>query len=157
MSDVMTGGNCPLSQEALAFCDRMWPCEPPCDSYGVCSNCCEKTIHHAGYNHGYRAAGAEIARLKSLLNLDTAHGKSHVKALLEIARLKAQNQELMKCVEFYADPEKWKYMDTDFGQFVGIYAEVEDGGDGEEMHHYPCPVGGKRARDVLSRIKSGGT
>jgi len=46
----------PLSEEAKAFIEKVFPCEPPCDSYGVCDNCCEKVVFQAGYNIGYRAA-----------------------------------------------------------------------------------------------------
>jgi hypothetical protein len=41
-----------LDPRAQAFHDRMFPCEPPCDSYGVCDNCCEANVFRAGYNFG---------------------------------------------------------------------------------------------------------
>lgn len=46
----------PLSQEAIDFADRVFKCEPPCDSLGVCSECCEESVYLAGYDIGYRAA-----------------------------------------------------------------------------------------------------
>lgn len=46
----------PVSTEALKFADKLFPCEKPCDSFGVCEGCCERNIFLAGYNFGYRAA-----------------------------------------------------------------------------------------------------
>jgi len=46
----------PLSEEAKAFADKLFPCTKPCDSYGVCEGCTERIIFQAGYNMGYRAA-----------------------------------------------------------------------------------------------------
>lgn len=40
---------------AQKYADKLWPCEPPCDSYGVCENCIERSIFHSGYNFGARA------------------------------------------------------------------------------------------------------
>lgn len=30
------------------YIDRVFPCEPPCDSFGVCENCCTATKIRAG-------------------------------------------------------------------------------------------------------------
>lgn len=57
-----TGGNYPLSGEAQAFIAKVMPCQPPCDSYGVCENCCDSTTFGAGYNMGWRAALHEAAK-----------------------------------------------------------------------------------------------
>lgn len=46
----------PLSQEAQDLIAKLFPCEKPCDSYGICEGCYEKIIFQAGYNLGYRAA-----------------------------------------------------------------------------------------------------
>lgn len=54
----------PLSDEAKAYVAKVFPCEPPCDSWGVCSNCCERTVFLAGYNIGYRV-GAEHERTQA--------------------------------------------------------------------------------------------
>lgn len=48
----------PFSKEAENYVADVYPCEPPCDSYGICSNCHEKLCFGAGYNLGYRAAKA---------------------------------------------------------------------------------------------------
>lgn len=47
--------NAPLSEEAKAFVAKCFKCEPPCDSYGICSDCVELVNFQAGYNFGYRA------------------------------------------------------------------------------------------------------
>ena len=61
--------NFPLSEKAKEYIDKLFPCEPPCDSYGVCEHCCEKTIFRAGYNFGARSANSKIETLKSLLDI----------------------------------------------------------------------------------------
>lgn len=48
--------NAILSPGAKSFSDRHFECEPPCDSYGVCSPCIEKSLFQAGFNFGYDAA-----------------------------------------------------------------------------------------------------
>jgi len=45
-----------LSKEALDYCMKLFLCEKPCDSYGICEGCYERNIFLAGYNFGYRAA-----------------------------------------------------------------------------------------------------
>lgn len=56
--------NTPYSKEAKDFIAKVYPCEPPCDSYGVCSNCCDEANFGAGYNMGYRAAELQIEELE---------------------------------------------------------------------------------------------
>lgn len=48
--------NEPLSTEAIAYMDKLFPCTKPCDSYGICDGCAERVCFEAGYNFGYRAA-----------------------------------------------------------------------------------------------------
>lgn len=48
--------NEPVSQDAAAYMDKLFPCEKPCDSFGICDGCYERVIFLAGYNFGYRAA-----------------------------------------------------------------------------------------------------
>lgn len=47
--------NMPVSIEAQKYIELLFKCEPPCDSHGVCANCCDLTTFLAGYNFGYRA------------------------------------------------------------------------------------------------------
>ncbi len=51
----MSKSNENLTPEAKAYVTRLFTCEPPCDSYGVCDHCIEAAIFHAGYNFGFRA------------------------------------------------------------------------------------------------------
>ena len=67
LADVPRTENAPLSAEAQAYADRAFPCEPPCDSWGACSNCCERSVFWAGYNFGDRGRGARNAPLHSAL------------------------------------------------------------------------------------------
>lgn len=53
-----------LSDEALQYADKLFPCEPPCDTYGICEGCSERTIFHAGYNFGVK----EKHRLEKEIN-----------------------------------------------------------------------------------------
>lgn len=39
----------PISPEAQTWLDKHLPCEPPCDSYGVCSNCSDAKLFRVGY------------------------------------------------------------------------------------------------------------
>jgi hypothetical protein len=48
----------PLSPQAQRFADKMFECEKPCDSYGVCDPCIQRALFIAGYNFGYRAGKA---------------------------------------------------------------------------------------------------
>lgn len=59
-----------LSPEAQAYADKLWPCQPPCDSYGVCENCCERTLFHAGYNFGCRAQREKDAKICSDVEME---------------------------------------------------------------------------------------
>jgi hypothetical protein len=56
--------NEPLSAEAKAWTEKMFPCEPPCDSFGVCEACINRHLFHAGYNFGYRAGKTEKESVK---------------------------------------------------------------------------------------------
>lgn len=47
--------NTPLSEAALTYMAKMFPCTKPCDSYGVCEGCLDSSLFQAGYNFGYRA------------------------------------------------------------------------------------------------------
>lgn len=56
MADEKTKlGNAPLTKEAKEYIAKMFPCEVPCDSYGICPGCAEAAVFGAGYNFGYRA------------------------------------------------------------------------------------------------------
>jgi hypothetical protein len=48
--------NAPISKEALAYAEKLFPCTKSCDSYGICEGCCERNVFLAGYNFGHRAA-----------------------------------------------------------------------------------------------------
>lgn len=50
----------PLSQEAKDFIAKVFKCEPPCDSFAVCSECIDLVNFQAGYNFGFRAQLALI-------------------------------------------------------------------------------------------------
>ena len=56
------------AEEAAYRAKVLSPCEPPCDSYGVCDSCCERHLYLAGYARGLKAererGAAEIAELK---------------------------------------------------------------------------------------------
>ena len=45
--------------------DALYPCQQPCDSFGVCDNCCEKKTFKAGY----QAAMKENEKLKKEVEL----------------------------------------------------------------------------------------
>lgn len=47
--------NPPYSTEADAYVKKLFPCEPPCDSFGVCENCGDSLIFGAGYAFGLKA------------------------------------------------------------------------------------------------------
>ncbi len=51
----MDDPNPPLSADAIAFIEKIFPCEPSCDSFAICEACMEASIFIAGYNFGYRA------------------------------------------------------------------------------------------------------
>ena len=62
----------PVSSEATTYTNKLFPCTKPCDSFGVCDGCCERTIFLAGYNFGYRAAhpnDSKIARYEMALEI----------------------------------------------------------------------------------------
>lgn len=48
-------GPIPISQEAQVFVNKLYPCEPPCDSYGICSNCYDHSNFECGYVMAFRA------------------------------------------------------------------------------------------------------
>jgi len=52
-----------LDEKAKIFADKLFPCEPPCDSYGVCSNCCERMTFEAGYEFGLKAEREKFLEL----------------------------------------------------------------------------------------------
>lgn len=66
--------NPPLSAEAEAYVAKVFKCEPPCDSFGVCSNCCEAIVFGAGYNFGLAAEKARSQRLVEALETIIAPG-----------------------------------------------------------------------------------
>lgn len=55
----------PVSIEAKNYADKLFPCEKPCDSYGVCEGCLDRIVFLAGYNFGYRALSTQHAQLLS--------------------------------------------------------------------------------------------
>ncbi len=44
MSDIK------LDPKSQAYADRLFPCEKPCSSWGVCDNCSERLLFRVGYN-----------------------------------------------------------------------------------------------------------
>lgn len=61
-----------LSPEAQAYADKVFRCEQPCDSFGICTGCFERTCFVAGYQHGHRAGwdqGAQAERERILARL----------------------------------------------------------------------------------------
>ena len=60
--------NFTLDKDAQAYVDRMFPCEKPCDSYGVCDNCIDRSLFQAGYNfamHDFDRVSKELEFYKS--------------------------------------------------------------------------------------------
>lgn len=45
-----------ITSEAWTYMKKLFPCEKPCDSFGICDACYERNIFLAGYNIGYRGA-----------------------------------------------------------------------------------------------------
>lgn len=56
-----------LSAEAAIYADKLFKCEPPCDSYGICSNCSERNVFQAGYNFGRRSRDEYVKRLEAVV------------------------------------------------------------------------------------------
>jgi len=60
---------------AQEYADKRWPCTKPCDSYGDCEKCGERTIFDTGIRFGVR-----IGRQSAIdaLRSDEAYTKEHV-------------------------------------------------------------------------------
>jgi hypothetical protein len=52
--------NKPVSKGATEYADKLFPHTEPCDSWGICEGCFQRTIFLAGYNFGYRAGEEEL-------------------------------------------------------------------------------------------------
>jgi hypothetical protein len=65
--------NEPYDEDTSIYVQKLFKCEPPCDSYGVCSNCNEETIFHAGFNKGFdkstKQSAAIITELLEIIQL----------------------------------------------------------------------------------------
>jgi len=86
----------PLSEEAQEYADRMFKCEPPCDSYGVCDPCIERACFEAGYGFGVLAERERSRRLYRGINeayADLEEGDpEHARKVL-VALLNAEYRE----------------------------------------------------------------
>ena len=56
----------PMSEEARAYIDRVFPCEPHCDPLSSCDNCCEALVFTVGYKFGV-TAGERSEKVMALL------------------------------------------------------------------------------------------
>jgi len=70
-----------------------------------------------------------------------------------IKELEAQNEKLIKCVEFYADIDSWHCLPTEPFKYLKI--DPDDSGDGDfyKGEVDDRGVGGKVARKKLKEIK----
>lgn len=48
-------------EDAEQYIKKMFPCESPCDSFGICDSCTERNIFESGYNFGIKHARAQDA------------------------------------------------------------------------------------------------
>jgi len=78
-----------LSDRAKILVDKLFQCEPPCDSYGVCTNCNEQGIFQSGYNLGHDAHRIESAKT--------------ITALLEIIEIQ---REALKEIITHVNPHR---------------------------------------------------
>lgn len=95
----MTKQDSPLSKEAIAFCEKIYQCHPPCDSWGICTNCAEKINFVAGYNFGYRAQSERIAETEKKCGLYAESAGQY----------EMENVRLRKTFEMLS---KWDHWDT---------------------------------------------
>lgn len=58
-----------LSDEAKAFCEKVYKCEPPCDSHGVCYDCIQEHNFLCGYELATKALLADAQRLADALRI----------------------------------------------------------------------------------------
>lgn len=109
-------GNFPYSEKAKEYVSKAFPCEPPCDSLGVCSNCTEELCFGSGYNFGYHAGQASPETMSRFLHetrmaesekslrrhyekMFAAHNDEHDK---ELAAEKLKSQKLAETLEIIA-------------------------------------------------------
>lgn len=55
--------NEPYDEDTNSYVQKLFKCEPPCDSYGICSNCNDETIFHAGFNKGFDKSTKQSAAI----------------------------------------------------------------------------------------------
>lgn len=86
------------SKEAVEYAAKLFPCEKPCDSFGVCDGCCEAKCFWAGYNFGNKAALSEKDRaIETEYIRGFNDGKSYRKPFLDkIAELEAKLAQARK-------------------------------------------------------------
>lgn len=63
-----------LSEDAKEYVTKLFPCEKPCDSYGICEGCYELRIFEAGYSMGLKAATMKCMSYKDTLNSSLKYG-----------------------------------------------------------------------------------
>lgn len=51
---------------AVEFMDRIYPCTPPCDSFGICNGCHERSCFAVGYGFGSKPLPVLIEMVKIL-------------------------------------------------------------------------------------------
>jgi hypothetical protein len=95
----------PVSSEALEYMDKMFECEKPCDSYGICDNCYEQSIFLAGYNFGYRAAKTPLCLKKPKELTPQERADRAYKDQQNMVALNAEICKIGACIH----REHWKY------------------------------------------------
>ena len=89
-------GNAILSEDAQRYVDKLWQCEPPCDSFGICDNCAEKTIFRIGYAYGVKAMFLDHEKFCEEAQEKTDADFKVVRECAE--RLKEQNKKLIEAL-----------------------------------------------------------
>lgn len=123
-------GNFKYSEEAQRFADKCFPCEPPCDSYGICSSCAEDITFGSGYNFGFRA-GADWAlkRLTGHLGDVTKNDRrTFGDLMLALTAEKAKCARFRKVLRFWANETEWMNVPVEF-QIKRARAALKDGGE----------------------------
>jgi hypothetical protein len=119
-----------------------------------------KDERYAELSGMYEATSEEVDELESELTTIKAELENYRKAKaenderfqLEIGSLKAQNEKLLKCVEFYADENNWKL--TEYGECQML--RISDGSK-VNGNAWKNEVGGKLARQTIKDIKGSGS
>lgn len=66
----------------------MFPCTPPCDSFGVCDNCCEARIFDVGFVRGADSYSSKASQtvMDLFFALREIKGQPTLKDLVKLAR-----------------------------------------------------------------------